>query len=74
MNIEKLRKTKGISQVQLAQQTGITQGAISQFELNIRMPSIQTAQALAKALGCTIDELLAESEVKEKESVQEQTR
>ena len=75
MNLEKLRKAKGISQIQLAQKTGLTQGAISHIESEIRKPSIQTAQAIAKALGCTIDELLAESEVENsKELIQEQTK
>ena len=60
MNIRKIRSEKNISQKELADMIGSSQMNICRYEIGIRNPSLQTAKAIAKALDCTIDELLEE--------------
>jgi transcriptional regulator with XRE-family HTH domain len=55
--ISKLREKKKISQKELAGILNITQGAVSQWELGLSRPTSKILPELAKALGCTIDEL-----------------
>lgn len=55
--IIKLRERKGLSQKELADILNITQGAVSQWELGLSRPTSKILPELAKALGCTIDEL-----------------
>ncbi len=56
--LKKIREEKGMTQVELAKMVGISQGAIGQYELNIKQPSITVAGAIAHALGTTVDEML----------------
>lgn len=56
--IRELRESAGISQVQLAQATGMSQGFISQLEAGTRQPSIGTLRQLSRALGCKQSKLL----------------
>ena len=58
MNLEKFRKTKGISQCDLASSLGVTQGAVSMWESGACMPSSKKLLQLATILDCTVDELL----------------
>lgn len=58
MNLEKIRKEKGISQCDLALSLGVTQGAVSMWESGAYMPSSKKLLQLAAVLGCTVDELL----------------
>ncbi len=67
MYIKKLRKLKNKTQKELSEEIGINQSAISHIERGLRSPSIQTAQALAKALDCTIDDLFKITEEDESE-------
>lgn len=60
MNLEAIRKKKGMTQEALASAVGVSRPFISQMETGENNPSIKTAQALAAALECTIDELLAD--------------
>lgn len=62
MNLLEKRKEKGMSQEQLASIVGVSRPFISQLENGEHSPSIKTAVALAKALDCTVDELLAEDD------------
>jgi transcriptional regulator with XRE-family HTH domain len=60
-NLRHFRIAAGLSQKDLAQATGITQGMISQYERNsaaLGRMSIDNALALAKALNTTVYELL----------------
>ena len=52
------RRNAGLTQKQLAQQLGITQGAVSQWENKISRPRAQTLKKLAGLLHCSVDELL----------------
>ena len=45
------RKSKGMTQKELASLSGITQGDISKLENGSANPSIKTLQRLAKAMG-----------------------
>ena len=51
------RKQQGYTITQLADAVGVTPGFISHIERGIRVPRLETAQKLAKALDCTIDDL-----------------
>ena len=62
MNIEKKRKEKKLTQKQLADICGTRQNNISRYETGARTPNLKDAKALAKALDCTIDDLLREEE------------
>ncbi|MEQ3694374.1 MAG: helix-turn-helix transcriptional regulator [Alcanivorax sp.] len=51
------RKHRGLSQVQLAQKLGLTQGAIAQAEKLGNKPHIETLRTWAEALECEVDQL-----------------
>ena len=51
------RLAAGLSQKNLADKLGIVQSAISAWESGEKMPRASQLPALAKALGCSIDEL-----------------
>ena len=57
-NIKKLREAKGMTQVQLAEKVGVSQPYIVKIEQSARSPTIMMIEAIAKALGCTLTELL----------------
>ena len=61
--IEKLRTKADLSQVELAEALGITQGAVSQWENGAGFPTSDKLPKLAKLLNCSIDDLY---EVEEK--------
>lgn len=61
--IAEYRARRGITQVQLAQEVGVTQTTISQHETGLTTPSVQVLVKIAKALDVTVDALL-EDEVK----------
>lgn len=57
-NLKRLRKEKGMSQLQLAIGSGVSQSLICKYELGIYSPRLTTAARLADALEVSIDELL----------------
>ena len=62
--IRKMRKERGITQVQLSKMTGISQSSISDLEKLTNNPSTVTLQLIAKALNCSVSVLLGEDEKK----------
>lgn len=52
------RKQKGMTQLELAAQLGVTDKAVSKWERDLACPDINTLPALADALGLTLDELM----------------
>jgi transcriptional regulator with XRE-family HTH domain len=63
-NLRHFRIAAGLSQMDLAQATGITQGMISQYERNSEAfgsMSLHHATMLAKALGVGLQELVGVS-------------
>lgn len=51
------RKYRGMTQVELASSSGLSQGAIAQIETGKRNPTVETARKLATVLNCDIDDL-----------------
>jgi DNA-binding XRE family transcriptional regulator len=51
------RKYRGMTQVELAIASGLSQGAIAQIEAGKRNPTVETARKIANALNCDIDDL-----------------
>lgn len=49
------RKSSGLTQKQLSERTGITQGDISRLENGNANPSLRTLQRLAEGMGMKLD-------------------
>lgn len=62
MNLKEIRIRKGISREALACSVGYGVSAISNYELGIREPNLDTLKKLASALEVSVDELLADPE------------
>ncbi|MDY0210938.1 MAG: helix-turn-helix transcriptional regulator [Acholeplasma sp.] len=58
LNLKEIRKTKQISQTELAKKLGISSQAVQQFENGNRTPSLERAVEIAQALEVTLDELI----------------
>ena len=63
--IKMYREKAGMTQCQLAETIGVTQGAVSLWEAGDRKPDIIVLKKIANVLGCTTDELLAPIEAPE---------
>lgn len=57
-NVRRLREKKRISQCELAKNVGVSQSAISQYELGIKVPTIVIGAKLAKELDVTCEDLV----------------
>ena len=53
------RKERGLSQAELAKQTGITRQAVYAIEANQYLPSTQISLQIAEALNCTVEDLFS---------------
>ena len=53
--IRQLRTERGISQVELAEKAGLIQPHVVRIEQGRYSVGLDTLQAIAKALGCTVD-------------------
>lgn len=58
MMISSLRKEKGMTQVELAQQMGVTDKAVSKWERDLSYPDINSIPKLAEVFGISVDELM----------------
>src|SRR5262245_42369948 len=58
--VKRLRQQRGWSQDQLATQAGISRAAVSAIEIQRLVPSVAAALALARAFGCTVEELFGD--------------
>ena len=56
--LKSLRATKGISQVKLAEQMGVTQGTVGKWETNRRIPDVEMLRKLSNYFSVSIDYLL----------------
>ncbi|MBB6501151.1 helix-turn-helix domain-containing protein [Pedobacter cryoconitis] len=61
-NIVRLRQTKGISQTQLAARLNLSAPALSKIETGVTVLSLDRLLEIAKELGTTASELIAETE------------
>lgn len=57
-NMKKIRESRGITTMQLAEEVGVTQSLITRFEMGSRIPNVVTALAIAKRLGVTVERLV----------------
>lgn len=57
-NMKKIRESRGITTIQLAEEVGVTQSLITRFEMGSRIPNVVTALAIAKRLGVTVEHLV----------------
>lgn len=56
-NMERLRKSKNLSFLELSRKTGISERYLRFIEKGEKTPSIKTAFAIAQALGTSVDNL-----------------
>ncbi|MCD8027870.1 MAG: helix-turn-helix domain-containing protein [Erysipelotrichaceae bacterium] len=56
--IVRLRKEKGMTQVELAEKLGVTDKAVSKWKRDLNYPDIGTIPQLAEILNVSVDELL----------------
>lgn len=56
--VQKLRKTKGMTQEQLANLLGVSSAAVSKWETAHALPDVALLAPLARALGCTVNDLV----------------
>ena len=57
--IKRLREAKGLTQIQLAEQIGVSGKAVSKWETLKGLPDISLIEPLAKALGVSVIELMS---------------
>ncbi|MBP5295176.1 MAG: helix-turn-helix transcriptional regulator [Lachnospiraceae bacterium] len=58
LRLREIRKNRGLSQSALAKLVGVEQGSLSDLESGKRFPSFGLLIRLAKALECSLDELV----------------
>lgn len=59
-NIRRIRTEKGVTQMWLAEQAGISQAMLCQIERETKNPSIQVGRNIAAALHIPMEELFAQ--------------
>jgi transcriptional regulator with XRE-family HTH domain len=57
LKIKALREDRGLKQHELANQIGIGQARLSEYENGVKQPGIEKLPIIAKALGVAIDDL-----------------
>ena len=66
MMISTLRKEKGMTQLELAEQMGVTDKAVSKWERDLSFPDINSIPKLAEIFEVSVDELMqVKTETKE---------
>jgi transcriptional regulator with XRE-family HTH domain len=68
--IRAFRKLKAIKQLEFAKQIGISTSILGQIERGTRVPSEEQLQIMAFELQIEVEELLGETNMKEKEENQ----
>ena len=63
--IQDYREKSGMTQQELADVLGVTQGAVANWENGIRKPDIFMLKKIADALHCTADDLLTTTDKEE---------
>lgn len=67
--LAKIRKAKGLTQLELAKLTGFSRRAIAHYETKIKEIPQNNISILAKALNVSTDELLGHKPVKENKEI-----
>ena len=65
--ISELRKSKNMTQQQLAEKIGVSFKTVSKWETGRGMPELSTLKPLSDELGITINDLLNGEKIKEEE-------
>lgn len=55
--LKELREDKGMNQDQLADMLGVTRSAVSSYETNVNMPSLEIATKIADIFNVSLDYL-----------------
>jgi transcriptional regulator with XRE-family HTH domain len=71
--LKRLRQEKGLSQPALARLASVPIGTLRNWEQDRRVPLLDTAAAIARALGVSLDVLAGDLSPKGKESPSEPT-
>jgi len=69
LKLRKLRKEQSLTQLELAQQVGITNGQISTIERGVSSPSLATLNRIARALNVPMTEFFVDERQKDVELV-----
>ena len=56
--LKELREAKNMTQTELAERLGVTQGVISQWENGLTSPKLCMVKQIIAELDCTADELI----------------
>lgn len=67
--IKRLRVNKELTQKQLADACGVSQGTVAQWEKGLCFPKAEKIPALSRVLGCDSSVLLQLAEKRQKEKV-----
>ena len=63
MNIRRLRKAHGLTQVELAKRLAATQKVVTSYENNQRTPTLEKLEKLSQIFAVTIDEIVGKKEL-----------
>lgn len=63
--ITKIRKEKKLSQIDIANAVGVSRDAISKYERDDIIPSVENAKKIAKTLNVSLDYLVSEDDTLE---------
>jgi len=72
--IAALRKQQGMTQLELAQQLGVTDKAVSKWERDLACPDIHSLPALAQVLQVRVEELIPDQKKQPDQTRQDNTR
>lgn len=71
-NLQSIRKSKGLTQKDLVNQTGISNSLITKYESgekNINRAAAETLYIISNTLGCTIEDLLEKDRITDRKKV-----
>ena len=57
-NLRRMRMERGMTMAQLAEKAGVATSGVCRWEAGERLPILYSALCLAKALGCTVEDLV----------------
>lgn len=72
LRVKEIRIRAGLSQNALAKRAEVSQSHISEIESGVKRVGLEITKKLAKALDCTIEELMADDEPIDEEKNEEE--
>lgn len=69
MNIRKLRKASGLTQVELAKKLNATQKVVTSYENNQRTPTLEKLEKMSEIFGVSLDEIVGKKELAVRDEV-----